>query len=120
MQVHGPREVYDASEIRARRNGDFAIIPIGHVDLFLYTPAEADALIAAACEAKRLLEPPAAGCDCMADAPGGGVLLPAGCDPDTAPVLSLTAKGLAALDSAALVPAAPRVIRSAALPGGAA
>jgi len=58
MQVHGPREVYDASEIRARLNGDFAVMKIGHVELFIYTPEECDALIKAAAEAKRLLSPP--------------------------------------------------------------
>lgn len=59
MQVHGPRNIIDASEIRTHlnpgRNGDFAVVTIGHVELYVYTPDECDELIKAAAKAKRLL-----------------------------------------------------------------
>lgn len=61
MQVHGPSVIIKdtAREISAYLNHDFAVVNIGPVTVYVRTPAEADALIAVAAEAKRLLDPPA-------------------------------------------------------------
>jgi hypothetical protein len=57
MQVHGPSQEVD--EIRVRLNPGsghpFAVVEIGGVTLYLQTIADADELIKAAVEAKRLL-----------------------------------------------------------------
>ena len=64
MQVHGPSLVIKdpAKEVRAMFNGPgLVVVRIGHVDVHVHTAAEADVLIAAAVEAKRLIDPPAPG-----------------------------------------------------------
>jgi len=69
---------------QVRDDGDYAVTfnpgndrPFAIIDLsgdrgtalVIQSPEEADRLIRAAVKAKRLLDPPVTGCDCMADAP---------------------------------------------------
>jgi hypothetical protein len=72
MQVHGPSVVLKQprQEIRATLiERKFVRLSVGPIDIHVQTAEEADILIAAAAEAKRLLDPPVPGCcDCMADA----------------------------------------------------
>jgi hypothetical protein len=61
MQVHGPSVVLKQprQEIRATLiDRKFVRLSVGPVDIHVQTAEEADILIAAAAEAKRLLDPP--------------------------------------------------------------
>jgi len=78
MQVHGPGQVVSENDVSAHLNNDFAVMNIGNVILFLYSPEECDWLIKAAVEAKRLLTPPQ--CDSVAAHSGRHCLLNAGHD----------------------------------------
>jgi hypothetical protein len=56
MQVHGPSEITDKVSIYLNDHGTpFAVLVIGHVTIYVYTPGEADQLIRAACAAKDML-----------------------------------------------------------------
>jgi len=115
MQAHydstgtGPRRFY--TYLNPGDGKPFAAVSIGvNLGLYIFSAQEADELMKAAAEAKRLLEPPClstapeTGRACTetgehdrhrnglvvwgGPAPGeGGVLFPAACDPDSAPEL---------------------------------
>lgn len=57
LQVHGPSASLEDGDVRAYLNSPgLAILKIGPVEVFARAPEEVDAIIAAATEAKRLLE----------------------------------------------------------------
>jgi hypothetical protein len=55
VQIHGPSDAFDEIPVRFNEKGQFAVLTFGSADVFVYTPDEADAVIRAAVEAKRLL-----------------------------------------------------------------
>ena len=59
MQIHGPAEEADGSEFAARFNRGterpFAVVAMGSITFFAYTPDECDAAIRVWAEAKQLL-----------------------------------------------------------------
>ena len=63
MQVHGPNTITDQAKASLNDHNPrrpFAVLDIGHVSLHVHALADADTLIRAAAEVKRLLlgEPP--------------------------------------------------------------
>jgi hypothetical protein len=61
MQVHKTGETIDAGSVGVRLYGEMAIMTIGSVLLFVESAADADELMKAAAEARRLLDPPGPG-----------------------------------------------------------
>jgi hypothetical protein len=56
MQVHGPSSILeDSRKVSVHHTGEFSVLEVGPVRLYLYTPEECDWLIKAAVEAKELL-----------------------------------------------------------------
>ena len=58
MQVHGPSAITDEVRVSLNPGGDnppFAVLTLGHVDVYIYDTGEADKLIEAVTKARRLL-----------------------------------------------------------------